>query len=132
MHYLRLSRYFSDSRLCRDQNVSKTKRLCLLEVIIVWFKFASSLKIFNPVLLLFLLLHIHYQNLKQSSKIQIVKENSTPKISINYNDNISLLMTDNVPVFNIFLTQPTVIFSFLIKKKMRDEFWNNNIFLRPE
>lgn len=101
-------------------------------MIIVWFKFASSLKIFNPVLLLFLLPHIHYQNLKQSSKIQIVKENSTPKISINYNENISLLMTDNVPVFNIFLTQPTVIFSFLIKKKMRNEFWNNNIFLRPE
>ena len=38
-------------------------------------------------------------------------------------------MSDNVPVFNIFLTQPTVIFSFLIKKKLRDEFWNNNIYI---
>ena len=44
-----------------------------------------SLKVSNAVLLLFLLLHIHYKNLKQSSKIQLVKENSTPKQRINYN-----------------------------------------------
>ena len=115
-----MSRYFNDSWLCWDQNVSKTKLACLLSGSNIFFGLnlpLRSLKVSNAVLLLFLLLHIHYKNLKQSSKIQLVKENSTPKQRINYNhDNIGWLMTDNVPVFNIFLTQATVIFSFLIKK----------------
>ena len=53
----------------------------LLEVITFWFKFTSGLIIFKPVSLCFLLSHIHYQNLKQSSKTQIGEENYTPNIS---------------------------------------------------
>ena len=55
----------------------------LLEVIIFWFKFTSGSIIskFQTSFIVFLLSHIHYQNLKQSSKTQIGKENYTPKIS---------------------------------------------------
>lgn len=52
------------------------------------FKFTSGLKIIKALRLLFLLPHIHYLNLKQSSETQIGMKNFTLKIGLNHDINI--------------------------------------------